>query len=113
MGKKISITKYIIVNPGDSGEVIAYEVDPAKTFRTQSIYIAFPPGTYFDLELSIMRGIKQIAPYSGTYRGDASVIEDEFVDDISSGEHVIIKYKNNSTTQIREAFVIIRGELVG
>jgi len=113
MGKKISIAKYLSIDPGDSGEIVAYEVDPAKSFKTQSIYVAFPPGTYFELELSIMRGINQIAPYNGTYRGDASVIEDEFIEDISSGERVIIKYKNNNTTQVREAFVIIRGELEG
>ncbi|RLF47328.1 MAG: hypothetical protein DRN20_06075, partial [Thermoplasmata archaeon] len=63
------------------------------------------------LEVTIKRGIKQIAPYRGAYQGDAEVIEDEFIEDISSGERVIIRYKNNNETQVREAYVLIRGEL--
>ena len=111
MGKKISIPYYLSVPGGSEGNVLIYEVEAAKRFVTRSVYISFPPATYYELELSIFRGIKQIAPYKGTYRGDAQVIEDEFIEDISSAERVILHYKNNNTTQIREAFILVRGEL--
>ena len=86
-------------------------MDAAKRFVTKSVHVQFPPGTYFELELYIKRGEKQVAPYTGSYRGDAAVVEDEFVEDISSAERVILHYKNNNSTQIREAFVLVRGEL--
>jgi len=82
MGKKISIAYYLSANGGAEGDVELYTVDPAKRFVTKSVYVSFPPGTYFELEISILRGIKQVAPYKGTYRGDAQVIEDEFIEDI-------------------------------
>jgi len=111
MGKKISIAYYLSTDGGAEGDVTIYEVEAAKRFVTKSVYVAFPPGTYFELEVSIFRGIKQVAPYSGTYRGDAQVIEDEFIEDISSSERVILHYKNNNSTQTREAFILVRGEL--
>ena len=111
MAKKISIAKYLSVSAGDEGEETVYTVEPARKFKTESVLVAFPPGTYFELEISIFRGIKQVAPHSGTYRGDACVIEDEFIEDIYSGERVIVKYKNNSSTETRECFILIRGTL--
>lgn len=111
MGKKVSIPYYLQAAAGDSGEILIWEVEPAKKFKTSSVYISFPPGTYYELEVAVLRGIKQVAPYTGTYRGDAQVIEDEFIEDISSGERVVLLYKNNNATQIRECFVIVRGEL--
>lgn len=111
MGKKISIAYYLSVSGGDEGEVEIYTVEAAKRFITKSVYVSFPPGTYFELEVSVYRGIKQVAPHSGTYRGDAQVIEDEFIEDMSSSERVIIHYKNHNSSQTREAFILVRGEL--
>jgi len=112
MGKKISIAYYLQAQPGESKEITLYEVEAARQFKTSSVFVAFPVGTYFELEMAIKRGIKQIAPYQGTYRGDGYVIEDEFIEDMFSGERVILWYRNNNTTQIREAFIIVRGELM-
>ena len=111
MGKKVSISYFLSADGGAEGDVVLYEVEAAKRFVTKSVYIAYPPATYFELELAIFRGIKQIAPYTGVYQGDANVIEDEFIEDISSAEHVILHYKNNNATEVREAFVLVRGEL--
>ena len=111
MGKKISLAYYLQAAAGAEDDITLYTVEPARKFKTKSVYIQFPPGTYMELEVSIFRGIKQIAPYQGTYRGDAAVIEDEFIEDISSAERVIIHYKNNNSTEVREAFILVRGEL--
>ena len=111
MGKKISIAYYLSASAGAESDVVLYTVEAARKFITKSVYVHFPPGTYFELELGIYRGIRKIAPYKGVYRGDANVIEDEFIEDISSAERVILHYKNNSSTEVREAFIIVRGEL--
>jgi hypothetical protein len=111
MAKRFSATYHLIANAGASGDVTIYEVEAARSFKTESVYVSFPAGTYHELEVSIYRGIKQIAPGYGVYVGDNQVIEDEFIEDISSGEHVILHYKNNNATQTREAFVIVRGFL--
>jgi len=111
MSKKISIAYHLEISGGQEGDVTIYTVEAAKKFKTKSVYVFFPIGNYFELEVSVFRGIKQIAPYSGVYKGDGNVIEDEFVEDASSGERVILHYKNNNSTETREAFVIVRGEL--
>jgi len=111
MGRKASIAYYLSAAAGAEGDITLYEVEAAKRFVTKSVYVSFPPATYFELEISVYRGIKQVAPYTNSYRGDAQVIEDEFIEDISSSERVILHYKNNNSTQIREAFVLVRGEL--
>ena len=111
MGKKVSFGVWLTVSAGDEDDYVLYTVEAARRFVTKSVYVYFPPGTYGELEISIKRGIKQIAPYSGSYRGDACVIEDEFIEDISSAERVIIHYKNNNTTNTKEAFIIVRGVL--
>jgi hypothetical protein len=107
--KRFSIAYRLVSDPGASGDVVLYTVEPAATFKTESVYVSFPAGTYSELEVSIYRGIMQIAPSKGAYVGDNQVIEDEFVEDVSSGERVILHYKNNNTTQTRECFVIVRG----
>ena len=111
MPKKQSITYYLQANGGTSGTVSIYTVEPARVFKTASVYVSFPAGTYSELEVSIRRGEMQIAPTKGTYRGDANVIEDEFIEDVESAERIILYYKNNNTTQTRECFIIVRGEL--
>jgi hypothetical protein len=111
MAKRFSITYKLTASPGASGDVTIYTVEAARSFKTESVYVSFPAGTYHELEVSIFRGIMQIAPGSGVYVGDNQVIEDEFIEDISSGERVILHYKNNNSTQTREAFIVVRGFL--
>jgi len=113
MVRRFSIVYKLTADPGASGEIVIYEVEPAYRFKTESVYIAFPAGTYGELEVAVYRGINQIAPSKGVYCGDNMVIEDEFVEDISSGERVILKYRNLNTTQVREAYIVVRGFLEG
>ena len=110
MAKKTSATKKITAAASAEADVVSYTVPAAEKFKAESVYVSFPAGTYFELELTIKRGIKQIAPENGVYVGDAQVIEDEFFEDMSSGERVVVHYKNTNATQQREAFVIVRGE---
>ena len=111
MGKKISIGKYISVDANTEEDVLLYTVEAARTFKTASVYVAFPAGSFCDLQVTIMRGIKQIAPGEGYYCGDNNVIEDEFIEDISSAERVIVHVKNTNTSEVRDVYVLVRGEL--
>ena len=111
MGKKISIAKLITVDAGAEEDILLYEVEGARKFKTKSVYLAFPASTMGELEVSIYRGIQKIAPYKGVYLGDNNVIEDEFIEDISSAERVIVHVKNTNTSEARQVFVIVRGEL--
>jgi len=111
MGKKISIAKLITVDADTEEDVVIYTVDEATKFKTKSVYLAFPAATFGELEVSIFRGIQKIAPYRGVYLGDNNVIEDEFIEDISSAERVIVHVKNTNTSEARQVFVIVRGEL--
>jgi len=111
MAIKVSIPYMLTASAGAEDDVTVFEVPAARKFKTASVRISFPAGTYYELEISIYRGIKQIAPYTGVYQGDNEVIEDEFIEDISSGERVILHYKNTNSTEVREAFILIRGVL--
>jgi len=111
MAKRFSVTYHLVANGGESGQKEIYRVEAGRTLKTESVYIAFPAGTYFELEISIFHGINQVAPSSGVYVGDNQVIEDEFIEDIPSSERFLLNYKNNNSSQTREAFVIVRGFL--
>ena len=111
MSKKISIAYYLSAAASAEGDVTLYEVEAAKKFRVTSVHVTFPLDTSFELEISLFRGIRQIAPYTGTYRGDGQVIEDDVDEEFSSSERLILHYKNNSTTDVRKAFILVRGEL--
>ena len=111
MAKKISIPYHLVADPGAEDDVVLYTVEAARKFKTKSVYLFFPIGNYMELQVRIFRGMQQIAPYKNYYTGDGNVIEDEFIEDMSSGERVILHYKNTNSTQQREAFIIVRGEL--
>ena len=111
MSRKISIAHQLSADAGTEGDVTLYEVEPARRFVIKSVYISFPAETDFELALSIFRGIRQIAPYIGAYRGEAQVIEDEVSEEISSSERVVLHYRNESTATVNKAFVLVRGEL--
>lgn len=111
MGKKISIAYHLQAPAGAEADVILYTVEAARKIVTKSVYVFFPIGNYMELQVTIRRGIMQVAPYSGQYVGDGNVIEDEFIEDIESAERVILHYKNTNTSETREALVIVRGEL--
>jgi len=109
-GKPFSVSYHLVATGGASGDIPLYTPSSAN-FKTNSIYVSFPAGTYSELEISIRKGSNQVAPGSGVYVGDSQVIEDRFKETFVPGETVVLHYKNNNSSQTREAFVIVRGFL--
>ena len=112
MGKKISIAKYISVSAGAEDDVLLYTVDAAHRFQLESLSVIFPSGTNAELEVSILHGIKQFAPYEGVYQGDDCAIDDVSDEIFSSADRIIVHVKNTSSSNAHSVFVIVRGELI-
>ena len=112
MGEKVTIPYHLVASPGSSGEVTLYEVPQARELRVTRIITYFPAGNYGELEVSYWVGIRQAHPTKGSLTGDNVVWDDEVDFKVSSGSALTLKYVNSNTTETREAFIHIEGELV-
>ena len=72
MGVKISIGYHLEASAGAEGDIVLYTVEAARRFKTKSVYVFFPIGNYFELQVYLKRGEKQIAPYKNYYCGDGT-----------------------------------------
>jgi hypothetical protein len=104
-----SISYRILAAPGETKEVAIYRVDAGYRFIIERVQVAFPVGSYFELHVKILRGLEQIKPTTGDYCGDGFVIADTTKVEVGSDETIKIWYKNDSTTQVRDALVIVEG----
>jgi len=111
MAEPISIPYYLSAPGGAEGEVVLYKVQDGKRFGLKRSEFFFPVGTYFELELAIIHGIKQVIPLEGKHKGDNMAIADMRQYSYLGGEEVKLYYKNLNATQVREASIVIHGEL--
>jgi hypothetical protein len=111
MGKKTSIPYFLEASAGAEGDIVIYEVEPARKFKLTSLRVSFPSTTNYELLISFLKGIDQIAPHKGAYRGESEVIEDENDVEFASSERLILHYENLNTTEAKRAFILLRGEL--
>jgi len=111
MVEPISIPYYLSASGGAEGDVTLYKVQDGRSFLLKRSEFYFPAGTYFELELAIRHGIKQVVPLEGTHRGDNMAIFDQRPYTFLGGEEVKLYYKNLNATQVREASIVIHGEL--
>ncbi len=111
MARKISICYKVTASAGAEDKTSIYTVEAGKRFKLESCYVSFPAGTYYELELAFYYGDKKIAPEENNYVGDNQNYEDVLDFTIESGESLLLYYKNNNTTNTKEAFIIVRGVL--
>jgi len=111
--RKVTVSYYLTVSPGAEGEATVWKTPNGRTFNLVETHFHFPAGTYFELELKLMHGIVQVAPLTGTHRGDNMTVVDRNTAEYRSGESINTAYKNLNTTQTREAQIVIHGELEG
>ena len=93
-------------------EETLYTVEAARKFKLTKVVINFVADTAFDVEVIIKRGIRNIVPREGYISGDSGTIEVNAEEEISSGERIIVYWKNNNATTDKKFFVLIEGELM-
>ncbi len=111
MAKYISIAYTLTANAGSEGDVALYRVEDARVLRLTDVRVNFPSGQAFKLQLSLFRGVQQVAPYQGAYASDGGVVVDKADVVLQSGERLILHYKNTDTVNPQSAFVLVGGEL--
>ena len=111
MGKPVSIPYFLSAAGGAEGTVAIYTVPGGKTLTITKAGIAFPVGTYFELELALRYGDMQVLPEGATLKGDNMMWEKNCELKWFSGDDVILYYKNLNATEIREANLNLDGEL--
>jgi hypothetical protein len=110
--KTFSVAYKLTAGKGEEGDVTLYTVEAARVFKLRNISTNFPSGQAFKLEISIFRGMKQVAPSVGVYSGDGSVIKDESDEEFQSGERIIAHYKNTDTANAQSCFILLTGEFI-
>jgi len=111
MAKYISIAYTLTASAGSEGDVTLYRVEDARVLRLTDVRVNFPSGQAFQLQLSLYRGVQQVAPYQGVYAGNGGVMADSVDVVLQSGERLILHYKNTDTTNPQSAFILVGGEL--
>ncbi len=111
MAEKVTIPYHLVAGAGATGEVSLYTVPGARRLRVKRIITYFPAGNYGELYLSYYVGINQVHPKTGELNGDQVVWDDDVDITIYSGEDLKLKYRNTNTTETREAFIHVIGEL--
>ena len=106
-----NIVKVVEAAPGEEGQIEVFTVKDAQKFRIHRVMFHFPAGTGYLLEIALFYGLDQLCPDVGWATGDNnqySLSEDK---ELTSGDKLIIKYKNNDTTNSHKALVVVEGEL--
>jgi len=111
MARRITIPYHLSAGAGAEGDVTLYTVQGARKFTSRIFMVLFPAGTYGELKIHLRHGVKKVMPEVGDYVGDNCLFEDDMQEVWYSGTKVIMHYKNENTTEVRECFVWLRGEL--
>jgi len=111
LGIPFIATEHITAGAGAEGDVTALTVPEGYIFRLNRIEILFPAGTYGELEISLYQGIHKTLPDEGVWTGDHVLLKHETERRWGGGEDVTVHYKNTNTTETRECFAYLIGEL--
>jgi len=111
MPERVSIPYHATIPAGASGEVAIYKVPGGRSLRTLTTTIYFPLGQYGELHLSLYQGIRKLLPTVRDYTGENMAIADYTPAVWTTGETIILQYKNDNTTEVREGYITIEAEL--
>jgi len=109
VGRRFSVYRKLTADPGASGEELVYAVEPARRLKLDRVVVAFPPGSSFELEVALLRGLEQIAPSRGAYSGDGFALVDELDVECGSGDRILLRYRNLNPAQARSCGVLLCG----
>jgi len=109
--EKISVFYHLAASAGAEADYTLLEVPAARKLKSVIIDLAFPIGTYGELEINFKRGIRSLLPTYGVYSGDGMIFPIHVEVEWDSAEPVVLHYKNLSTTQVREAYIHVQALL--
>jgi len=104
-----SIHYFISASPGEETTINVFTVSPGKRFKLEKVSVFFPTGTNFELEVAIFRGLEQVKPTNGVYKGNGNTITDTTGVWFGTGEDVKLWYKNLNTTTARQGTALLEG----
>ena len=104
-----SIAHFINAAGNTTDLVDAYTVSAGKRFVLEQVAVHFGTASNFDLEVRVDRGLEPVRPTHGTYRAGSGTVHDRNRVVFSSGDTVLVYYKNNHITEVRKALVLITG----
>jgi SOS-response transcriptional repressor LexA len=103
---------YLLTVPaGASGEASVYTVEAARVLRNLKLTACFPPGQKFNLKVRVRVGLKQVLPSQGWLCGDGHAVAVESSESASSGERVIVEYRNDDAASPQSCLILVQGEL--
>jgi len=112
MPERVSIPYHLTASAGAEGTVAIYKVPGARSLRTIQTNIHFPVGQYGELHLALYQGIRQLLPSIRDYVGDNVLIVDNTPAQWGPGDELILYYKNDNATEVREGYLTIEAELL-
>jgi len=112
MPERVSIPYHATISAGAEGELSIYKVPGGRSLRTVEVSVYFPVGQYGELHLSLLQGIRQVLPTVRDYTGDNMTIVDNTPAEWGTGEDIILHYKNDNATEVREGYLTIEAELI-
>ena len=108
---KITIPYHITVSAGDSGFETIFTVPAGKRITILKTQIKFPSGTNGELLLALYYGNTRVSPYTNYWVGDDVLFVDEMRSTYQGGDSIVLYYRNTSTTESKEAYLLITAEL--
>jgi len=112
MEKKVSIPYHLTAAAGESGFKTLYTVLGGKRLHVTRATVAFPVGTYGELEVALYYGMLRVWPEDANLKGDNMSFEKDVDLWWGSGDPVRLYFKNANATEQRECYVNLEGELV-
>jgi len=109
--KPIAVPYHITVDPAKKGKVSIYKVPGGRSFKLTELVIRFPAGARGELLLRIYHGEIPVVPEERDASGDDVKFEYPCEHTFGAGSDVWLKYENISTTDVREAYIVLHGEL--
>jgi len=86
-----------------------YTVSPGKKFKLERVRVFFDAGTNFELKVAIFRGLEQVKPTDGTYRGNNNTVIDTTAVWFGTGETIRVWWQNLSTTEVKRCTLLLEG----
>lgn len=110
---KVTVPYHLIADAGAEGDVEVWTVPSGRRFVVEKITVLFPAGVYGELHLYLKMGAEKAFPDTGDITGDNVLLVFETRQLVyESGSKLVIHYENDNTTETREAFIYVTGELL-